>query len=104
MSRVHPVFHVSKLKVYRDGSSAFPDRNQLPTRPTAELLPDSGEEAWEVERVVGKRTRRVGQSNRTEYLVLWKGYPDHERTWEPAINLRHARAAVQAYEDNQSNH
>ena len=50
MSRVHPVFHVSKLKAYRDGSSAFPDRQQRPSRPAPELLPDTGEEAWEVTR------------------------------------------------------
>jgi hypothetical protein len=98
MSRVHPVFHVSKLKAYRDGSSTFPSRRQMPTRPTAELLPDSGEEAWEVERVVDKRTRRVGRRTRVEYLVLWKGYPEWERTWEPAANLRQASDAVRAYE------
>ena len=98
MSRVHPVFHVSKLKAYRDGSASFPDRQQLPSRPAADLLPDTGEQAWEVERVVGKRTRRVGRGTRVEYLVLWRGYPDHERTWEPARHLRHAEQAVQAFE------
>src|SRR6185312_9837229 len=30
MSRVHPVFNVSKLRPYRDGAASFPDRRQLP--------------------------------------------------------------------------
>ena len=94
MSRVHPVFHVSKLRPYRDGSSAFPDRQQLPVRPGPDVLPETGEQAWEVERVVGKRRVR----GRVQYLVLWKGYPEHERTWEPAGNLRHAAEAVRAFE------
>ncbi len=94
MSRVHPVFHISKLKPYRDGSASFPDRHQLPVRPAPELLPDTGEKAWEVKQVVGKRTVR----GKVQYLVLWKGYPDTDRTWEPASNLRHAREVVQAYE------
>ena len=94
MFRVHPVFHVSKLKPYRDGSARFPTRRQLPTRPSASVLPDTNEEAWEVERVVGKRVVRGS----VQYLVLWKGYPEWERTWEPEHNLRYARHAVQAYE------
>ena len=26
----------------------------------------------------------VGQLQRLYYLVLWKGYPEEENTWEPA--------------------
>ena len=99
MSRIHAVFHISQLKPYRDGSSQFPSRVQAPSRPSADVLPDTNEEAWEVERVVNKRTLRAG---RVEYLVLWKGYPDWERTWEPAVNLRHASDAVREYEESRS--
>ena len=83
-----------KLRPYRDGAAAFPDRQQLPVRPGPDVLPDTGEQAWEVERVVGKRRVR----GRVQYLVLWRGYPDHERTWEPASGLRQAPEAVRQYE------
>jgi hypothetical protein len=94
--RIHPTFHVSKLKPYRDGSAIFPWRNQ-PSRPSPEILPD-GEEAWEVERIIDKRQRKYGRNTRTEYLVHWKGYPDHDRTWEPASSLKHAAQSVREFE------
>jgi hypothetical protein len=37
-----------------------------------------------------------------QYRVLWKGYPEWERTWEPAGNLRHAQAAVRQFESVQA--
>jgi hypothetical protein len=94
--RIHPVFHVSRLKPYRDGSTRFPWRIQH-SRPPPEIAPD-GDEVWEVERIVDKRIRRYGRGRRVEYLVHWKGYPDHERTWEPSENLQGARQAVAEYE------
>jgi hypothetical protein len=98
-SRVHPVFHVSKLKPYKE-SDLFPERKQESIdRPLPELL-DTGEQAWEVDKVVGKRTRKHRGRTVTEYCVLWKGYPEWERSWEPANNLRHARDVVGEYESN----
>jgi hypothetical protein len=98
MKRIHPVFHVSKLKSYRD-SDSFPtrslDQSSL-VRPPPEWF--EGEEAWEVEKVVGKRERKVGKKTVTEYLVLWKGYPEWEKTWEPESNLRGARECVEKFE------
>jgi hypothetical protein len=93
--RIHPVFHISRLRRHMDSVSQFPLREQ-DVRPPPDLL-ESGEEAWEVERVVDKREKRVGRRKQTEYLVLWKGYPEWEKTWEPASNLKNAREAVQAY-------
>ena len=33
-----------------------------------------------------------------EYLVLWKGYPPHEATWEPSENLSNAQRLVDEFE------
>ena len=93
---IHPSFHISKLKAYRDGSDAFPWRHQ-PAPPPPELQPD-GEEGFEVERIVGKRERRYGRGKRIEYLVHWKGYADYDRTWEPLAHLRFAAQAVREFE------
>ena len=67
-SRVHPVFHVSllKLKVGGDDSTS----GLLPELPS---IPKP-----EPERVVNRRTK--GQ--REEVLVAWRGKPDEEATWE----------------------
>ena len=97
--KIHPVFHVSKLKKYVSGSSEFPDRQQDHARPMAVDQID-GEDAWEVERVVDKRTRKVGKRSVVEYLVLWKGYPEWEKTWERASNLEAAPEAVKAFEES----
>jgi hypothetical protein len=90
---IHPVFHVSLLKPYVDGSARFPSRVQLPSRPDSVALPD-GQQAWEVEQILDRRKR----GRRVEYLVAWKGYPLYEATWEPAANVRSAREAVSAFE------
>jgi hypothetical protein len=97
--KIHPVFHISKLREYKDGSQQFPDREQeQQSRPVSEEVID-GEEAWEVEQVVDKRERRRGRGRPVvEYLVRWKGYPDWEKTWEPERNLRTATEAVEEYE------
>jgi hypothetical protein len=83
---IHPVFHVSRLKPYRDGQEEFPLRDAPPARPPPEILPD-GEQAWEVDRIVARRERKYGRGKRIEYLVLWKDFPEHEKTWEPASSL-----------------
>jgi hypothetical protein len=97
--KIHPVFHVSKLREYKDGSEQFPERAQeQQSRPASEEVID-GEEAWEVEQVVDKRVRKRGRGRPVvEYLVRWKGYPDWEKTWEPEKNLRAAKEAVEDYE------
>jgi len=96
--RVHPVFHVSKLKQYQDGSSEFPLRAAAHglSRPPPDIRSD-GEEAWEVEAVVAERVRRFGRGRRLEYLVKWKGYPEYEKTWEPEGNLKGAQEKINEY-------
>jgi hypothetical protein len=98
--RIHPVFHISKLKPFVSDSAVFPGRQQADSRPSAEVGSD-GEERWEVEKVVDKRVIRRGKNRHVEYLVEWKGYPAWERTWEPVANLRLAKHAIQTYEQAQ---
>jgi hypothetical protein len=96
---IHPVFHVSKLRVYHSGSSAFPDRaSAAPSRPPPEYIDGDGAEVWEVERVVAMREVRRGRAGvRKEFLVKWKGYPEWEMTWEPEAGLKQAKEAVQRF-------
>ena len=67
-SRVHPVFHVSLLKLKVGGHDST--SGLLPELP---LIPKP-----EPERVVNHRTK--GQ--REKVLVAWRGEPDKEATWE----------------------
>ena len=41
--------------------------------------------------------RHKGKGAQRRYLVLWKGYPVTEATWEPAVNLEHAPEVLEEY-------
>ena len=84
---LHPTVNIDKLKPYRDGRAAFPDRPQRYDRPPPEVVAESnGDERWEVERIVAQRRRGRG----LQYLVAWKGYPPEEATWESRAALADA--------------
>ena len=91
MRTVHPVFHVSRLAEYRT------DGRCQPPPPPIEL---EGELEYEVEKILDKRTRKVGRRNRLEYLIQWRGYDHAHDSWEPVSNLLHCRESIQAYEDS----
>ena len=86
---------MSKLRPYHkdNGQFARPERVRPPP-----LLVD-GQAEFEVERIIDKRIRRIGQASRTEYLVKWKGYDNYENTWEPLTNLTRAQRLVQEFEE-----
>lgn len=82
--RIHNVFHASLLKPY----------HHRPGEPQAnvsapELSPD-GNEVWEVERIVGERTR----GGEKEYCLRWKNYDEDWDTWEPEENFEDMGEAV----------
>ena len=60
-SRVHPVFHVSKLKEWRSGDQL------VPFRPLPEDI--EGSEEFEVEQIKASRVRKVRGRNVVEYLI-----------------------------------
>ena len=75
--RIHLVFHVSNLKRFQR-SKEF-EREERPPSP---MVVD-GEEEYEVEAIL----RRKGKGARHLYLVMWKGYPILEASWEPESHL-----------------
>jgi hypothetical protein len=84
--KIHPVFHVSKLKPYLEDDGEFPGRKH--PNPAPEII--DGEEEFEVEEILDRRVRR----NQTQYLVKWVGYPDHDNTWEPESHLANAKDQI----------
>jgi hypothetical protein len=97
---IHPVFHVNLIKPYIPGKTPMPPQPPLP-----ELI--DGHLEWEVYRILGDRSipyqsgskgmGKAKQSQKTEFLVHWAGYPVEEATWEPASHLKNAQDAVDAY-------
>ena len=87
--RIHPVFHVSKLRRYRqDDTLQRPQR-----RPPPETV--DGEDEYEVDHIVRHRIRH----RKKQYLIHWRGYAHSDNSWEPATEIRrHAAEIVHEYE------
>ena len=93
MSKIHVVFHVSKLKPYKASG-----RVQPPPVP----IEIEGELEYEVECILDKRiTKCRCQDHVVEYLVKWLGYGHEHNSWEPAKALTNAQELVQAFENGQ---
>jgi hypothetical protein len=88
--KIHPVFHVSLLKPYKE----TPDEFTRPTPPPPVIISDTEQEEFEVESVLDKRTIR----KKTQYLVKWLGYPLHDATWESEKDLIHAPEKLAEFE------
>jgi len=92
--RIHPVFHNSLLKPYKETTAHGPNF----TRPPPEIV--GGQEGhYEIERILTSRPTRNRKS--TQYLVKWKGYPDSKNSWLPAKELQSARELLKQFHDCQ---
>ena len=83
--KVHLVFHVFQLKLYRKPTGA----SRAYQKPDP-VLTATGQEEYEVEEIINHRKRQHGKQTKIEYLILWKGYPAHDMTWEPEENVVNA--------------
>lgn len=82
LRRVHPVFHISNLKPYADGSETFPYRPVYkPPRPPQII---HKEQHWWVEAFRKHR----GKGAKLEFCVKWEGYPESDNTWQLASQLK----------------
>ena len=88
--RIHPVFHNSLLKPYKETSAHGPNFEC----PSPEIV--GGEEGhYEIELILASRPTRNRKS--TQYLVKWKGYPASENSWIPAKELTHAKELLERF-------
>ena len=81
-ARLHPVFHVSMLKEYKEGPGA------APKPPKPDIV--DGEPYYKVERILSMRESSTGKGRgkkRREFLIKWTGYDDSHNSWEPETNL-----------------
>uniref|UniRef100_A0A8C5PE09 Gypsy retrotransposon integrase-like protein 1 n=1 Tax=Leptobrachium leishanense TaxID=445787 RepID=A0A8C5PE09_9ANUR len=79
--RLHPVFHVSLLKLWTAPSA--PSQLTIPLPP----LQVDGDPEFEIHRILDSRYQR----RQLQYLIHWKGYGPEERSWEPARNVHASR-------------
>jgi hypothetical protein len=96
-SRIHPVFHVSKLRkhVPRDPEQ-FVNQDQEETIQEP-LIPDNPayyQAEYEVEKIV-KHSKSTDGS--LIFLVKWVGYPHSENTWQTADDLSNAQDLLDQY-------
>jgi len=92
--RIHPVFHNSLLKPYKETMAHRPNF----TCPPPEIV--GGKEGhYEIEKILTFCPTRNRKS--TQYLVKWKGYPDSENSWLPAKELQSAHELLTQFHDCQ---
>ena len=83
--KIHPVLHVDRLRRWQSAA-----RVERPA-PKAPAPVNPAENRFEVDRILRTRVTHRGGKERREYLILWRGYPLHDATWEPAENLQCTR-------------
>jgi hypothetical protein len=101
--KIHNSFHISKLKHFHSNHTEFPGRDQDEMkRPGPVLLEEkTGREYWEVERIMGKRLVGGKRKKKIQFLVLWKGWPRADATWEDEREVRQAAEEIEKYEERE---
>ena len=76
-----------------------PLSGQPVSQPSPVHVSEEHNEEYEVDYIVASHIYR----HQLQYLVHWKGYEDHECTWESASNVKNASLAVEhLYKENPS--
>jgi transposase InsO family protein len=95
---IHPVFHISKLRLHHPSERFDPHRSSSPPRPPPVVVQQ--QEEYEVEAIRNHRERKWRGKMYQQYLVKWKGYPEWENTWEWEDTLINSQQIVEDYKRN----
>ena len=63
-------------------------------QPEPAVMFADGHQEYEIEPILSHKKRR----GKTQYLVKWKGFADHENTWQSASDLQNDHELLQDYE------
>ena len=88
--RIHPVFHVSLIKPYRQSEHTA-------TPPPPLQADDAGIPIYEVEDVLAHKPYRKGRRNSWQFLIKWKGYGHEHNSWEPLDNIDNKDITLDPY-------
>ena len=92
--RIHLVVNVSHVKPYLG-----PLPGQPVSRPGPVQVSEECNEEYKVDYIIASHIYRC----QLQYLVHWKGYKEHECTWEPTSNVKNAPLVVERfYKENPS--
>lgn len=79
-AKIHPVFHVSKLRPFHGKPPSDPVT--LPSSVTSTTV------SLEPDQILGSRTLLTTTGTLQKLLVKWKGFVEEEATWEDLCELR----------------
>lgn len=83
---IHPVFHVSKLKEFKESNPKFGERSAGPFNDLSEVIAPDGDKDWEIEAILEDGKEQDGDRN--IYLCKWRGWDSVDNTWEVAANIK----------------
>src|SRR5262249_5293429 len=88
--KIHPIFHGSRLKAYKDPAT-FDPKQESCHRPPPVTIED---EEYEIDKILDKGEYH----GRTQYLVHWLGYEESNNSWLYIEDLQHAQDLILDYE------
>jgi hypothetical protein len=87
----HPVFNTDLLRAYTASPPEFGQRSFSRQEPEET---EDGSLEWEVDKILDYKV-----TGRTpKWLVLWKGYPIDEASWEPRDAFKNAQETLDDFE------
>jgi hypothetical protein len=83
LGALHSTFNITRLKIYREGRTAFPARPQRFHHPPAVDVDTNGVASYAVEAILAQRRKGAQR----EMLVRWEGYGAEHDQWQPRSEL-----------------